>query len=358
MPPAPTNADVSMEPQTARDSPLAEGIRGLYAREELCDVVLVAGEKKFPVHKAMLAAMSGNFCGYLRHLAAGNSESEDPMQGMLSRVEMAPAAAQAAETPAAEPAPAEPAAAEGGAAVADADPAAAGADASAPAAPAQEEAAASPSATSAAEVSAPILELQVGNIESSEALFIMLSYVYTVGTGAPWEYKPPTAEVNRDILKLARHFGLPHLHEHAARWLTGGLTTANVVGRLVTCEELGLGLLREKMLERLAANAEVLTQVSSSPEIMTHPRILQDLLFKVASRRGAPATQGTEEASDKVEQKAEKAEEKQPEEPKAEKIQKTERVEKQPKKAEIPVAEKRVADKPPAKRIKRGAGGA
>merc|ERR1712194_903872 len=97
---------------------------------------------------------------------------------------------------------------------------------------------------------------------------------------------PSSAEVNKDILRLARHFGFPHLHEFAARWLTKGLTTANVVERLVTCEEFGLGLLREKVIEQLTANPAELTVVSSSLEIMKHPRILQDLLMAVASLCG------------------------------------------------------------------------
>merc|ERR1719323_2612161 len=111
----------------------------------------------------------------------------------------------------------------------------------------------------------------------------MLSYVYRVGTRAAWEYKPSSSEVNKDVLRLARSFGLPQLHEYAARWLTKGLTTANVVSRLVICDELGLGLLREKIIEELTAHPAGLTMVSTSPEIMQHPKILQDLLIRVAS---------------------------------------------------------------------------
>merc|ERR1740121_1228018 len=114
----------------------------------------------------------------------------------------------------------------------------------------------------------------------------MLSYIYEVGTSSQWDYNPSDAEVNKDVLRLARNFGLPHLHEIAARWLTKGLTTQNVVQRLVTCEEFGLGLLREKIIEQLTANPAELAVVSSSVEIMKHPRILQDLLMSVASLRG------------------------------------------------------------------------
>merc|ERR1712194_213597 len=124
---------------------------------------------------------------------------------------------------------------------------------------------------------------------TAESIKLMLAYVYGVGTGASWEYSPSSAEVNKDILRLARNFGLPHLHEFAARWLTKGLTTDTVVERLVTCEEFGLMLLREKIIEQLTANPAELTVVSSSPEIMKHPRILQDLLMQVASLCGVGA---------------------------------------------------------------------
>lgn len=351
----PTEADVNMmEPQTAHDSPLAEGIRGLFARSELCDVVLVAGEKKFPVHKAMLAAMSSNFGSYLRHQTSGG-QGDDPMQGMLSPIVASP---PASEAPALEPAATPTAPAEGqteaGATAPDAAGEKAPAEPAGTEAPAQEAAATeSPPAASGSEVPAPLPELQVVGIESTEALDIVLSYVYTVGTGAPWEYKPTTAEANKDILRLARHFGMPHLHEHAARWLTRGLTTANVVDRLVTCEELNLGLLREKIMEQLTKNPSELSVVSSSPEIMKHPRILQDLLVLFASLRGmGPPVQAKPEVKAEPEVQAEpKAEEKQPEEPKVEKP-----AEKPTKKAEIHAAEKRVADKPPAKRAKKAGG--
>lgn len=129
------------------------------------------------------------------------------------------------------------------------------------------------------------LRLQVNGLSSSQAFRILLDYLYVSCAGAKWEYTPLDSQVNKDVLRLARHFGLSQLHEHAARWLAKGLTTANVVERLVTCEEFGLGLLREKITERLTLNPPELMAVCSSPEITQHPRILQDLLVQVASIR-------------------------------------------------------------------------
>merc|ERR1712113_1133476 len=155
------------------------------------------------------------------------------------------------------------------------------------------------------------------------------------------------------VLRLARNFGFSHLHEMAARWLTKGLTTANVVERLVTCEEFDLGLLREKIIQQLTLNPAELTVVSSSLEIMKHPRILQDLLMAVARLAGVPQPaskqeeKADKEKSDKEKTDKEKSDKKKkqqieepPEEPKK---KKEEQPEKQPEPVEEPV--KKAADK-------------
>lgn len=129
----------------------------------------------------------------------------------------------------------------------------------------------------------PKMELEVTGVSTAESIRVMLKYLYSACTSAPWSYAASTVEVNRDVLRLAKDFKLPHLHESAARWLTKGLTTTNVVSRLVTCEESGLDRLRDSIIEQLSAHPQALTTVCTSPEIMQHPKILQDLLIKVAS---------------------------------------------------------------------------
>jgi len=205
-------------------------------------------------------------------------------------------------------------------------------------------------------------------VQSPEAMRIMLDYVYLVGTGAPWEYKPSSAEVNKDVLRLARNFGLDHLHEYAARWLAKGLTTSNVVERLVTCEEFGLGLLREKIIEQLGANPAELMIVSSSPAIMQHPHILQDLLVKVASCNAAataaaiakkaapaePAPEAAHPAAEKLEAKAEEVADK----PADSKPQQKANTKAETKAEKAAAAERAAMDKPTAKRAKRGSAGA
>jgi len=136
-----------------------------------------------------------------------------------------------------------------------------------------------------------ILELHVKGIETSEALETLLSFVYVACTGGRWIYTPTSDLVNKDVLRLARHFDMPRLHEHAARWLVKDLTTANVVDRLATCEEFGLRMLHDKIVEQLTANPTELTIVSCSPELTRHPRILQDILVQVAMLAGGSQQQ-------------------------------------------------------------------
>jgi hypothetical protein len=207
------------------------------------------------------------------------------------------------------------------------------------------------------------LKLKISGISRPESVRILLSYVYQVGTGQKWEYKPSCVEVDKDVLNLARHFELTHLHEYAARWLIDGLSTINVVERLVVCEEFSLGNLREKMMEQLAAFPDALGIVSSNPDIMKHPKIMQDLLKSVAFGKKAvekaPEAPAAEVAAlKKVEKdekaaKAEKAAEEAWEAEKAEKVEKVQKVEKAVKASDK--QERPSAEKPASKKAKKSA---
>mmetsp|Transcript_82263 Transcript_82263/g.158918 ORF Transcript_82263/g.158918 Transcript_82263/m.158918 type:complete len:322 (-) Transcript_82263:117-1082(-) len=250
------------ESESARVSPLADGVQGLLGRSDHCDIVFTVARERFPAHGPVLAAASATFREFLMGSSGGSSPSDragDPMQGLLV-VAPRPAATGTTSPPAEE--------ISGG--IGDS----------------------SPPPVNIADASTPkrqrpqILELHVKGIETSEALETLLAFVYMAGTGGRWVYAPTSDLVNKDVLMLARHFGMPRLHEHAARWLVKDLTTANVVDRLATCEEFGLGLLHDKIVEQLTANPAELTVVSTSPELMRHPRILQDLLVQVAMLAG------------------------------------------------------------------------
>lgn len=313
---------------------LGEGLRCLYEQSELCDIALLVGDERMVAHGVVLAAESEAFRKFLiraRSGAKAEGDLEDPMKGLLL-VEPKPPVSAAAEVKASEPSAEQTVQQPDG-----------GAEAKPPAgqelsAPEAVQSTCDAQAQAPAQQSQPAnliekLEFRVQGVTHPESVRLLLNYVYLACTGAAWEYSPQSADVNRDILRLARHFMLPELHEHAARWLIRGLNTSNVVERLVTCEQCGLGLLREKIVERLAKNPAELMMVSSSPEIMQHPRILQDLLLQVACLGKKASSKPVEE-----EQKAEEKAEEKPQEIRKEK------------------ASQQPLEKPPAKRAKKVGG--
>jgi hypothetical protein len=284
--------DLNLESSVKSREQLSEGLRALLDSGECCDLVFVTCDEEISAHAVVLAAGSNNFRHFLRKnplpgalapvFLGGDVEmdgqephaEEDPMQGLLKRI----ALESIAEAPAVstEGTTEVTAAATDGEAVVSAA-----------------ETATSPAPIVAAteskqEEEVGPLRLEVSGLSCSKSFRILLGYLYVAAAGVEWEYNPESHEVNKDVLRLARHFGLDQLHEYAARWLAKDLTTANVVERLVSCEEFGLGLLREKIVERLAMNPSELMLVCSSPEITKHPKILQDLLVQVASLRDRP----------------------------------------------------------------------
>jgi len=227
--------------------------------------------------------------------------------------------------------------------------------------------------TDSSKVTGPML-LEVTGLSSAQAFKILLDYIYVACTGVKWEYTPENSQVNKDVLRLARHFGLSQLHEHAARWLTKGLKTSNVVERLVMCEEFGLGLLREKIIERLTRQPDVMANICRCPEITNHPKILQEILVLYASNNATPpqkkASQDKREDEEKAEETAtepekseaepEKPQEKPAEEekPKEEKEKPSAKVEKENQKQKSNQKakhEKPHVEKPAAKKRKAGA---
>lgn len=400
----PMDLDVKGEGPTTPHE-LHAGLRSLLESKECCDIVFIAGEERIEAHAVVLAASSGSFCTFLRQnpalgLSMSAVDSPKEMEDLFSvqqkrqpdqpdtSIEVGQATTEAegvTETNSTKNSQAD---------VADmpTDPGKTESDAVTIVAtePAETGTGAEPKPAEAQEVSQPAEEpkqapkqtdptdkerevkevekemqqkmhIHVNGLSSAEALHIILDYVYKGFGGADWQYNATTAQVNKDVLRLARSFGFSHLHEHAARWLATGLTTENVLERLVTCEEFGLGLLREKINERLALKPAELMLVCSSPEITKHPRILQDLLVQVASlqdKQDANAQDGNQkeeeaekenhENQESLENKENKNENRQDKQTKKEKPDKH-----KPTKAEkMAKQEKPQAEKQPAKRRK------
>eukprot|EP00930_Biecheleria_cincta_P027647 TRINITY_DN19388_c0_g1_i1.p1 TRINITY_DN19388_c0_g1~~TRINITY_DN19388_c0_g1_i1.p1 ORF type:complete len:369 (-),score=78.38 TRINITY_DN19388_c0_g1_i1:378-1484(-) len=301
--------------EAAATDTLSSGLQALLREQDCCDLLFSACGEELLAHAVVLAAGSNNFRDFLRNKPVPGTEHVDKMEGLFSwpssseevpseqsckandavdakssPPDVKQSAGTKLETGATEVAPATHRSA---------DAPSPGLAEAATQRVLEDSGANAGRGVQAATTTEPEqspkgspLRLQVNGLSSSQAFRILLDYLYVSCTGAKWEYTPLDSQVNKDVLRLARHFGLSQLHEHAARWLAKGLTTANVVERLVTCEEFGLGLLREKITERLTLNPPELMAVCSSPEITQHPRILQDLLVQVASiRHKAPPPQ-------------------------------------------------------------------
>mmetsp|Transcript_13811 Transcript_13811/g.27267 ORF Transcript_13811/g.27267 Transcript_13811/m.27267 type:complete len:237 (+) Transcript_13811:63-773(+) len=126
-------------------------------------------------------------------------------------------------------------------------------------------------------------EIRLTDISNPEAVGFMLDYMYGLDAGAWQDYNPRTQDINKDVLRLAERFKLPGLTDRAVHWMSKDLTTGNVVERLSICEDFGLDLLREKILEQLTFNRKALAEISHSPKIMQHPKLMKDLLQMTAA---------------------------------------------------------------------------
>lgn len=142
-------------------------------------------------------------------------------------------------------------------------------------------------------------EISFMDIGSPDAIKVMLDYLYKVDL-AMWEERNGRLlqEITSDVLRLASHFQLPGLTALASRWLLAGVTTANVLERLATCEEFQLDDMRIRILRHIAKDKEALGQVSTNRHVAENPQLLHDLLQYAASplpkRKSAASAAKTE----------------------------------------------------------------
>jgi len=131
-------------------------------------------------------------------------------------------------------------------------------------------------------------EIRMADVTNPEAVKIMLDFLYQIDSDDSWnKFHVMTQEINRDVLRLAKQFGLPALTHKAMHWLSKELTTGNVVERLEICTEFDLGELKTKILEALTNNRLALAEVANSPQIMQYPGLMQALLQSAASSTGS-----------------------------------------------------------------------
>jgi len=131
----------------------------------------------------------------------------------------------------------------------------------------------------------PALMLSVKHPEAVKAL-IDCAYGIDATQGKEPVYSPSCEAANKDVLRLARDFGIPALEDQAARWLVRDLTTSNLLERLQICEEFGLTEVKEKILEQLIANTDALYELAKDPAVRVMPGVLQEALLRVLDLLG------------------------------------------------------------------------
>jgi len=133
-----------------------------------------------------------------------------------------------------------------------------------------------------------IREIQIGlsDVTHPEAVQDMLTCIYGPFGIEPKEQHCKTEIANRDALQLAQSYQVPLLQDQVSRWLVQNLTSQNVLGRLVLCEEFRLLEVREKILEQLIADPHALPVLARHPEVTKVPKVLQDLLVRILSLLG------------------------------------------------------------------------
>merc|ERR1719369_1529586 len=138
---------------------------------------------------------------------------------------------------------------------------------------------------------AGLQEIRIADIANPEAVKFMLDFMYETSSDEWEDYNPRTQEINKDVLRLAQNFRLPGLTERAMHWLARDITTGNAVERLTICEDFGLAVLKEKILEQLTFNKQALAEAAHSVQIMQYPKLMQSMLQIAAGVPEADAAQ-------------------------------------------------------------------
>lgn len=145
--------------------------------------------------------------------------------------------------------------------------------------------------------------IHLDNVSHAEAVQDMLACIYGPFGIDIKDSFCKTELANRDALQLAQSYQIPQLQEQVSRWLVQNLTTQNVLGRLVLCEEFGLIEVREKILEQLIADPAALPLLARHPEVTKVPKVLQDLLVRILNLLGMEVNTTTQQANPVQEKK-------------------------------------------------------
>lgn len=117
---------------------------------------------------------------------------------------------------------------------------------------------------------------------SHEAADLLVRWMY--GEVADEEsFNPSTVDVNEEVLRVAVELGLTGLVELCCGRLAVGLVAANVVHRIVLCDELRLPRLRAALRAALLQDQDTLFAVSQDASLLTFPALMGELLAALAS---------------------------------------------------------------------------
>jgi len=128
--------------------------------------------------------------------------------------------------------------------------------------------------------------IHLSDISHAEAVQDMLACIYGPFGIETKESFCKTELANKDALQLARAYQIPQLQEQVSRWLSQNLTSHNILGRLVLCEEFGLVTVRDTILEKIIADPSALTVLARHPDVVKVPKVLQDLLVRILTLLG------------------------------------------------------------------------
>jgi len=219
------------------DADLTAGMRMLYQRCQLYDMYIVVAGQRFPAHRIALASLSTKFRDrvaemMVHHAEARKNETEAPANAV--------------------------------------------ADASGGKAPEAERPTLAPPRPGACRYP----ELHLEGIKCPEVANVLLEFAYSFMK----DYEVSSEEANADVLRLAAQLDIPVLEHLASKRLVEQLDTRNVLKRLAICEEVGLAMLSERIIDQVVADSKALLAVSTGQDVMQYPKILQKLLIRAAAQ--------------------------------------------------------------------------
>jgi len=299
-----------LPPIAEKERSITAGIRGLYQKCQMYDIVVVVGNKRLPAHKVVLAAMSEPLCKRVKQAVA-------EFQAQQTQSSASPAVAPAEEPKAAPPSESKETPPEAQEAppseVKEAPPVAPAiydnqwsevcTQATAPTVPeaageGQEPQTVADAAPAGKAPSSALTrpELNLEFITNFEAASVMLDVIYGVSAE---DQEITSDEANSDVLRLAKTLELPCLEGIAMKKLAKDLSTENVVPRLATCKQFGLTEMYETIEDEVVINKLALVNVSHGTEVMQYPELLQSLLVRSAALHRGVELGHTEKKSNK-----------------------------------------------------------